>query len=252
MNVRASSDAPANGATARRGPAPLALILQEVLTATVRLRARRQAVTDAAAFRDQIRQLLLAAEQEARRAGYSAEHARLALYAVTALLDESVLNSAQPALADWARQPLQNELFGGHVGGEHFFRQLRQLLAGPDDPASADLLEVYELCLLLGFRGRYGAGDNGDFHGLLAAVDDKIRRARALPDDLSPAWRLPDGERPAAPRDPWARRLALGTAAAAGLAAVLFGAYRVALAGDVRDADAAAAQVAPAAAAASR
>ena len=44
------------GASSRRGQ--LALVLQEVLTATVRLRANRQVAADAESFRGHIKQLL--------------------------------------------------------------------------------------------------------------------------------------------------------------------------------------------------
>jgi type VI secretion system protein ImpK len=88
--------------------------------------------------------------------GYTSEDVRLAAFAVVALLDESALNARQPALADWARRPLQDELFGGHLAGEWFFQHVEQLLARPDSAALADVLEVHQLVLLLGFRGRYG------------------------------------------------------------------------------------------------
>ena len=52
----------------------LALGFQEIFTAVVRLRYKRQAVLDAEIFRAQMRQALRAAEQEARSRGCSAEH----------------------------------------------------------------------------------------------------------------------------------------------------------------------------------
>lgn len=211
----------------------LALALQEVITATARLRAGRQPVTDAAAFRAQLRQLLATAEQEAVRAGYPAERARLATYAVTTFIDESVLSANQPAFAGWAQKPLQDELFGGHVGGEVFFQHLQQVLAAPDAPDTADLLEVYQLCLLLGFRGRYGMGGAGELHAVLAAVTDKIRRIRGAEPPLAPIA-LPDpADRAPAARDPWVRRLAVGAALAAVLAVALYFGLRASLGGAV-------------------
>src|SRR5205085_994158 len=117
---------------------------QEALTAVARLRADRQPITDAAAFRAQMLQLLGRAEQEARQAGYEPADVRMAVFAVVALLDESALNARQPALADWARRPLQEELFGVHMAGEWMFQNVEQLLARPDTPALADLLEVHQ------------------------------------------------------------------------------------------------------------
>ena len=123
----------------------LALALQEVLTATVRLRANRQVAADAESFRRHIKHVLAASEESARRAGYAGEDVKLALFAVVAFLDESVLNSAQPMFADWPRKPLQEEIFGGHMGGESFFRHLHQLLARQDADDLADVLEVFQL-----------------------------------------------------------------------------------------------------------
>ena len=146
----------------------LALTLQEVMTATVRLRAQRQVAADAyASFREHIRHLLGIAEREALDSGYAGDDVRLALFAVVAFLDESVLNSANPMFAEWPRRPLQDELFGGNVGGEAFFQQVRQLLVRQDSEQLADLLEIYQLCMLLGFHGRYSATESSDMQSLI-------------------------------------------------------------------------------------
>ena len=137
----------------------LALILQEVLTAVVRLRSNRQAVSDANSFRIHMREALKAADQEARKRGYNADTIRDAVFAVVAFLDESILNSRNPLFADWPRKPLQEELFGTHIAGEVFFQNLQRLVGQSDSPELADLLEVYYLCILLGFAGRYSAGN---------------------------------------------------------------------------------------------
>jgi type VI secretion system protein ImpK len=206
----------------------LARLLQEALTAVVRLRAGRQAVPDAAAFRAQMTQLLQRADADARALGVPAEDARLAVFAVVALLDESALNSRQPALADWARRPLQDELFGGHLAGEWFFQHVEQLLARPDSWVLADLLEVHQLVLLLGFRGRYGH-DTAALQAIAVRVGERLARVTGDQGALAPAWRPPaDG---VVTRDPWLRRLTIALAASAVLAAALWGAGAVTLGG---------------------
>jgi type VI secretion system protein ImpK len=202
------------------GRGRLALILQEVFTSVTRLRTDRQAVSDAGAFRAHLLQLLQRAESDARAAGYESADSRLALFAAVALLDESALNSRQPALADWARRTLQEELFGGHMGGEWFFQHVDQLLERPDTPALIDLLEVHQLCLLLGFRGKYGGGDGGALHAIAARIGDRVQRARGAPGDLTPQWRPADDA--VAGRDPWIRRLTIGLAAGVVLALALW------------------------------
>ena len=221
------------------GSGRLALILQELLTATARLRADRQAVPDAAAFRSQLMELVRRADQESASAGYAPADARLGIFAAVALLDESALNSRQPALADWARRPLQEELFGGHMGGEWFFQHVEQLLARPDSPALLDLLEVHHLCLQLGFRGRYGADDRGALHAVASRLDERVSRVRGTPGDLVPAWRPPNDA--VAARDPWIPRLVIGLAASVVLAAALWGVAAFSLRGSARGLDALAA-----------
>ena len=207
----------------RRGM--LALALQEPFTTTVRLRANRQAAADAASFREHIKQLLTHAHDEARRAGYGGEDVKLAIYAAVVFLDESVLNSGHPAFVEWPRRPLQEELFGGHTGGEMFFQNLHALLGRQDTDDLADVLEVHQLCLLLGFQGRYGAGGRDELRAWRSAVAEKIARVRGRPGPLSPAWAPPDDEVIPIPRDPWVRPLAYGaiaTVALCSLAALLF------------------------------
>src|ERR1700731_169603 len=145
-----------------RRPENLALIYQEVLTAIERLRASRQGVTDAAAFRHHTREALKTAASQAITAGYQADDVKLATFAAVAFLDESVLNSQNPIFADWLRKPLQEELFGTHIAGEVCFQNLQPLLGRNDSADLADVLEIHYLCLLLGFGGRYSAGNRGE------------------------------------------------------------------------------------------
>jgi type VI secretion system protein ImpK len=205
----------------------LAGALQEALTAIVRLRSDRQPVSDATAFRTLMKQLLARAQQDALGLGYGAEDVRLAIFAAVVYLDESVLNARVPVFADWPRRPLQDELFGGHMGGEWFFQYLEQLLQRPDSTALGDLLEVYLLCLLLGFRGRYGAGGAGDLHAITSMVATRVARIRGTPGDLAPAWRPPSDT--IDERDPWLPRLTRAAIATAVLTIVAWGSYTLLL-----------------------
>ena len=178
--------APVGPPQPRRGQ--LALVLQEILTAIVRVRANRQVAADAESFRTHVKQVLSAAEQEARRLGYSSDDVRFALFAVVAFLDESVLNSPQPMFADWPRKPLQEEIFGGHLAGEIFFQNLRHLLTRQDSDDLADVLEVYQLCMLLGFHGRYSTSETSELQMLMARVSDTMLRIRGGFGEFSPMW----------------------------------------------------------------
>jgi type VI secretion system protein ImpK len=137
----------------------LALCFQEVLTAILRVRFRRQQVQDSESFRAQMRASLQSAMQDARAMGYSSDTVQMGVFATVAYVDESVLNLQSPVFADWARRPLQEELFGGHLAGEAFFRNLQKLLNEQDAAEVADALELHCQCLQLGYRGRYALGD---------------------------------------------------------------------------------------------
>lgn len=197
----------------RRGS--LALALQEALTVTARLRGGRQVASDAASFRAHVKQLLGTADSEARRAAYDGNDIKLAIYAVTVFIDESVLNSPLPIFADWPQKPLQEEIFGGHMGGEAFFHNLRELLSRQESEDLADLLELHQLCLLLGFKGRYSTADPGELGAIIRGVSDKIERIRGRPGPLSPAALAPSNETIPVAKDPLIRPLAFGAIGAA-------------------------------------
>lgn len=215
--------------TTERASGGLALALQEVFTAAVRLRSNRQVTSDAHSFRAQVKQLLTAADEQARRAGYSGDDVRLAVYAVIVFIDESVLSSQLPMFDGWTNRPLQEEIFGSHVGGEIFFDHLTDLLRRPDSPDLADVLEVYQLCLLLGLRGKYGLAGGGELAGLSRAVGEKISRIRGGPGDLAPQWAAPSGEALSLLRDPWNRTLGLVAACTFAVALVLFIIFKLVL-----------------------
>jgi type VI secretion system protein ImpK len=229
-----------SGASPRRGQ--LALTLQEAFTAVVRLRSNRQVAANVDAFRAQMKHVLAAAEQEARRIGYAGDDVRYALFALIAFIDESVLNSPHPMFADWGRRPLQEEVFGGHTGGELFFQYLQQLLGRQDSEDLADVLEVYQLCLLLGFKGRYSVTHGSELQVIAGHVAQKIDRARGQAGELSPRWR-PSTLAVGAQRDRLVPRLAIGAGAAAGLAVLLFLIFSLTLGSGASSVRAVAAQV---------
>jgi type VI secretion system protein ImpK len=210
----------------RRGQ--LALSLQEPLTTIARLRANRQVAADAESFRTRIKQVLAGAEQEARQAGYAADDVRLALFAVIAFLDETVLNSGQSMFADWPRRPLQEEVFGVHMAGELFFQYLQQLLGRQDSEDLADVLEVYELCLLLGFKGRYSASRGAELQLLSSQLSQKIERVHGGPAELSPGWR-PSAVEIGRAREKWVPRLVAVAITAAAVALVLYVGFAISL-----------------------
>ncbi len=207
----------------------LALAFQEVLTAVVRLRSGRQEVNDAELFRQQVRAAMRAAHQDATRLGYVEEDIRLAVFATVAFLDESVLNLRNPAFAEWVRKPLQEEMFGRHTAGEIFFENLKHLLGRRETHELADLLEVHQQCILLGFAGKYSLIGRGELSAIIEAVEDKIRRIRQPLGEISPYWRIPHQAFQQGSADPWVKRMVWVAGSCLSVAVVGFILYKVIL-----------------------
>ncbi len=232
----------ADAETTRRGR--LALALQEPLTSVARLRANKQIAADAESFRGRIKQVLAAAEQDAKAAGYDGGDIRYALFAVIALIDETVLNCGQAMFAEWSRKPLQQEVFGVHMAGELFFQYLQQLMARQDSKDLADVLEVYSLCLLLGFKGRYSGTHGGDIGLLVRQLAEKIDRSRGRPGEMSPRWR-PSTADIGRRRDRWVPRLAVLATVLVLVAAGLFVYFTIVLRSGTSDLQAQVTRLAP-------
>jgi type VI secretion system protein ImpK len=207
----------------------LAYIYQQILTVIVRVRQNRQSVSDASGFRANIQAGLRSAEKDAIKRAYAPDDIRAATLAVVAFLDESILNSNNPVFSSWHSMPLQEEMFGHHVAGETFFENLEKLLSRPDSHDVADVLEVCALCLLMGYKGRYGLSGPDATRPVIDATMDKIRRIRGPLVGLSPSWAVPEGGVVVAKRDPWVRRLAYTALCCVVLGLLLFLAFKMRL-----------------------
>jgi type VI secretion system protein ImpK len=217
----------------------LALVFQEVLTAIVRLRSNRQELSDAESFRFYMREAIKTAIQEARnQGGYNADDIKMATLALVGFLDESVLNLRNPMFADWPRKPLQEELFGIHMAGEIFFRNLEQLMGRNDSADLADLLEVHYLCLLLGYGGRYSIGGKGELQAITTATGERINRIRGV--NYDPFMELlNEPEVVKVTEDPWVKKFLIAAVVCFVLVVVLFVTFKITLgssAAQVRDA----------------
>jgi type VI secretion system protein ImpK len=211
------------------GRSNLALIYQEILTAITRFRSNRQAVQDAGSFRAQVKTAIGAAEAEATKKGYAADDVRLATFAVVAFLDESILNSNNPLFTDWPRMPLQEELFGVHQAGEMFFNCIDRLMAKEESPQSADVLEIYALCLWLGYRGRYSMSGQEAVRSVASTVTEKLQHVRGGPRPLAPNWAPPKDAVLRKSSDPWVKALLIGALGALLIAVLSFGVFKFVL-----------------------
>jgi type VI secretion system protein ImpK len=201
----------------------LASCYENAITIILRLASlQQQSAANSQDFRTSVRAALKSAMEQAKVYGYSSEINQLAFFAVVSLLDESVLKLQSPAFADWAQRPLQEEMFGHNRAGEVFFDNLRTLLTRQDSQETADGLEVYCLCMLLGFKGKYalsasinyvaGGPANGQRAG--GEIDTLIRQAREKINRIrGPISFLPDAPSPVVKQtasiDRWSRGLGI-------------------------------------------
>jgi type VI secretion system protein ImpK len=205
----------------------LALAFQEVFTVILRTRFSVQRVENAEAFRATLRKMISSAVKDSTTMGYSDEVSKMAIYAVIGFLDESVLSSKDPVFSDWARRPLQEEMFGRQLAGEYFFRNVADLLNRPESSEVADVLELHAICLQLGFRGRFAFGDSSEIQVILQRIREKINRIRGA------SALFQRSEPPAAPprpkRDQWVHRLQIAAISLAALTIVAYFVYYVVL-----------------------
>jgi type VI secretion system protein ImpK len=184
------------------GSGNLALLYEGLLTGIVRLQSQRQRIPDAESFRRRTKATLQEVERVAISAGYDGRDLKETHFAVVAFLDSVVLHSNEPARAEWERKTLQEEMFGQSDAGVVFFEKLEHFRSRRDSEQLADILEVYLLCLLLGFEGRYSGGLRGELESTIEKVRRRIVDIRGRPHQLSPSANLPPQVAPVKPPAP--------------------------------------------------
>lgn len=104
-------------------------------------------------LRPKIKSLLEDFDRRAERYKFNHKITNEAKFALAAFVDETVLTGDFHLKEEWERFPIQLEYFQEQLAGEKFFERLQKLLHEIDK--TADAVEVYYVCMLLGFKGRY-------------------------------------------------------------------------------------------------
>jgi type VI secretion system protein ImpK len=157
------------------------------LTLILKLRSTRE-FGDPATLRRRIKGFLQRAERDALSTGAAPEAVRSAKFAVVAFLDETILASDWSEKEAWVNTPLQLELYDRYDAGEVFFDRLQTILDAPE--RRAEELEVYYLCLALGFKGKYQIHEQERRRELLERAARALRdHADRTTDGLSPQGR---------------------------------------------------------------
>ena len=117
-------------------------------------------------------------------------------FALAAFVDETVLTNDFPLKEEWEKYPLQLEYFGEHLAGITYFERLKDMCQNHLD-TMIDAIEVYYLCLLLGFKGKYKIYLEHELKGVMETTADYLRKAGRLKAvDLSPHWLVEDQPEP--------------------------------------------------------
>lgn len=104
-------------------------------------------------LRKTLTELLTDFEACAEKRSVPKAHIQDAQYALVAFIDELIIRTPSIETHQWITRPLQLDLFGETSAGERFFSRLKELrLQGA---ASIDVLELYYMCLALGYEGQY-------------------------------------------------------------------------------------------------
>ncbi|KVV10894.1 MULTISPECIES: DotU family type IV/VI secretion system protein [unclassified Pseudomonas] len=165
-------------------------LIRDFLSMALLIRRGSQA-QEVTQFVRSVEQFFTGLEHDARAAGYSVEQVKDTQYALCAFLDESVLRAGEsPLRSHFEVHSLQFQYFGVHLAGEGLFEKLTQLRE--DVKGNRGVLEVYHLCLALGFEGRYSLEQKEQLAYIANSLGQDLAKGQQVPQALSPDWALPD------------------------------------------------------------
>lgn len=116
-------------------------------------------------------------------AGLSRDDINDARYAIVAFIDEQIFQANWDGKQEWMLEPLQLVYFNETTAGEGFFSRLQELEARPE---RAHVLQLYYLCLLLGFQGVYAVKNPDALDALIERIGLKLSRLLPAQDVFSP------------------------------------------------------------------
>lgn len=178
-------------AMTRQTPAPGTLISLAAPVLELVLKLQTGVIAPSNDVRPVVSDLLAQLEQGGRGLRCHPDQIESIKFALVAFVDETVLSPTNdfPLRKEWEQLPLQLEYFREHLAGVKFFERLDSLLQQPESE-SADLVELYYLCLLLGFKGKYNFYLlEEQLKGVIENVAEYLRRAGRLKSGaLSAHW----------------------------------------------------------------
>jgi type VI secretion system protein ImpK len=129
-------------------------------------------------------------ETAAQASGVPQQKVIAARYVLCTFIDEVAAATPWGTSGTWAEHNLLQEFHDERDGGEKAFKLLERL--GEDVAANSDLLELFYVCIALGFEGRYRSKANGraQLDAISARLVDVLRPAdsRQTSRTLSLRW----------------------------------------------------------------
>ncbi|OQY29380.1 MAG: hypothetical protein B6244_03980 [Candidatus Cloacimonetes bacterium 4572_55] len=162
----------------------LAELCDEIFTVMVQLEKLRE-TEDFDFLRMKLNSILRNFENDAKDVSYEHEEIENAKFALISMMDEKV---------NWTQQPLQLEHFNTPNAGEEFFERMEKVRG------NSQVLEVFYLCLSLGFKGKYQIYEQEKLKYIISDAYRDLRRmlpermrdrsadlsTHAYPDESSP------------------------------------------------------------------
>lgn len=159
------------------------------------LRLRAGIVTPSNDLRPKIAGMLEDFEKRAERYRFNHKIVQVSKFALASFVDETVLTNNFPLKNEWERNPLQFEYFGEQLAGNKFFDKLEAMLKQIE--VTADAVEVYYFCMLLGFKGRYAIYEQDRLlQTMQQTANALVKVGKIKPVELSPHWLANDQPAP--------------------------------------------------------
>lgn len=155
------------------------------------LRLKAGIVAPSNDLRPKIAGMLEDFEKRAERYRFNHKIVQVSKFALAAFVDETVLTNNFPLKNEWEKNPLQLEYFGEQLAGNKFFEKLEAMLGQID--VTADAVEIYYFCMLLGFKGRYAVYEHEKLLAIMQSTANALVKAGKIkPVELSPHWLVND------------------------------------------------------------
>jgi type VI secretion system protein ImpK len=175
------------------------------------LRLKAGIVAPSNDLRPKVASMLEDFEKRAERYRFNHKIVQVSKFALAAFVDETVLMNNFPMRDQWEKYALQLEYFGEQLAGNKFFEKLQAMLGQIE--VTKDAVEVYYVCMLLGFKGRYAVYEQEKLLAIMQQTANALVKAgKIVPVELSPHWLANDQPEPPKKRNMpvWAILTALG------------------------------------------